>query len=124
MRRRGGAHLLRRQSDMRVEQAMQCLGAFRQFGKIAILQRHGERVEQAPHVASSKGIMAWLAPFIQHRGNQPVAAHADIRGPDDQIMRIDVGDLGFHRLAGREADYLCTLVATEDTSISEALSTG
>ncbi|MDB6006475.1 MAG: hypothetical protein JWR15_3462 [Prosthecobacter sp.] len=54
---------------------MQCLGAFRQFGEIAVLQRFGERVEQAQHIWSCKGIMTWLTPLMQH-GWDKTAAHA------------------------------------------------
>jgi len=82
----------RRQPYVCIEQAMQRLGAFRQLREISFLERLGEGVEQAPHVPSCKSIMAWFTPFTQHRRNQPVAAHADIRGPDDQIVRINVGN--------------------------------
>ena len=80
---------------MRVEQAMQCLGTFRQLREVAFLQGLGERVEQTPHVPPLKGIMTRLAPFMQHGWDETVAAHADIRGTNDQIMSFDVSDLFF-----------------------------
>jgi len=36
---------------MSIKQTVQGFGAFRQLGEIAVLQRFGESVEQAPHVA-------------------------------------------------------------------------
>ena len=39
--------------------------------------------------------MPWLAPLMQHGWDETVAAHADIRGADDQVMGFDVGDLSF-----------------------------
>ena len=80
---------------MGIEQSVQCLGTLGQFSKVAFLQGLSECVEQAPHVAFFKGIMPWLAPFMQHGWDETVAAHADIRGADDQVMSFDVGDFGF-----------------------------
>ena len=80
---------------MRVEQAVQCLGAFRQLCEIAFLQGFGERVEQAPYVPSFKCIMSRLAPLMQHGWDVTVAAHANIRGTDDQVMGFDVSDFCF-----------------------------
>ena len=89
---------------MGIEQAMQRLRAFRQLRQIAFLQRFSERVEQAPHVSSFKGIMPWLAPLMQHGWDETVAAHADIRGADDQVMGFDVGD--YRLLVGSDAFVL------------------
>ncbi len=79
---------------MGIEQAMQCLGAFRQLRDIAFLQRLGERIEQAPYVPSFKGVMTRLAPLMQHGWNETVGANSDIRGANDEVMGFDVGDLG------------------------------
>ena len=80
---------------MGVEQTMQRLGALGEFGKVAVLQRFGERVEQRPNVTWLKGVMAWFASFVQHGWNEPVGTHADIGGANDKVMGFDVGDLGF-----------------------------
>ena len=73
---------------------MQRLGAFRQLREIAFLQRLSERVEQAPHVPPLEDIMSGLAPLMQHGRDETVAAHADIRSADYEVMGFDVGDLG------------------------------
>ena len=39
--------------------------------------------------------MPGFTPFMEHRRNEPVAAHADITGPDDQVVGFGVVDLGF-----------------------------
>jgi len=69
---------------------MQRFGAFRQLREVAFLQRFSERVEQAPHVPSFKGIMPWLAPLMQHGWNETVAAYTDIRGANDEAIPVVV----------------------------------
>ncbi len=80
---------------MSVQQPMERFGAFGEFGEIAVLERFGERVEQAPHVAFLEGVMPWLSPFMKHFGDQTVGAHVHIGRTNDEVVGIGVGDLGF-----------------------------
>ena len=86
-----------RQADMGIEQPMQHLGTFRKFSQIVLLKKHGERVEQAPHVPFFKAIMSGLTPLMKNGWDEMVAAHADIRGVDDEIMRDKRGQGRFHQ---------------------------
>ena len=61
--------------------------------RLTVLQRFSERVEQAPHVASFKGIMPWFAPLLQHGWNETVTAYADIRGADGEVSWLRIRDL-------------------------------
>lgn len=70
---------------MVVQQPMQRLGAARQFQEIA-LQRFGEGVEQAPHVARLKLLVVRVAPFMENLRDVPVAAHAHIEAADHEIV--------------------------------------
>lgn len=64
---------------MSVQQAMEGLGALGQFGEVAVLERFGERVEQAPDVTTLKGIMTGLAPFVKHVRDQTVGTQVLFR---------------------------------------------
>jgi hypothetical protein len=77
---------------VRIEQPVKGFGAFRQLGEVAVLQRFGERVEQAPDVALLEGVVPRFAPFVKHGRDQSIGANADISGPDDEVMGFDVGD--------------------------------
>lgn len=72
---------------------MQRFGAFRQFGEVAFLEGFGERIEQAPDVPTFKGIMTRLAPLMQHGWDKTVAANADIRSTDYEVVGLSVADL-------------------------------
>jgi DNA-binding NarL/FixJ family response regulator len=69
---------------------VQRLGAFRQFGQVAFLQGFGEIVEQAPHVPSFECIMTRLSPLMQHGWDETIAAHANIRGANDEAIPVVV----------------------------------
>ncbi len=89
---------------MGVEQTVQGFGALGEFGEVAFLQRFGERVEQAPDIATLKGIMTRLTPFVENRRDESIGAHSNIGGANDKVMGFDVGDLGF--LVGGDAFVL------------------
>ncbi len=78
---------------MRIEQPVKGFGAFGEFSEVALLQRFGECVEQAPDVALLKGIVPGFAPFMKHRGDQTVGTDTNIGSPDDKVMGFDVGDV-------------------------------
>ena len=72
---------------------MKGFGAFRQFSEISVLQRLCERVEQAPDIALFKRIVSGFSPFVKHGWDETVGTHADIGGPDDEVVSFDVGDV-------------------------------
>lgn len=84
---------------MGVEEAVQCLGTFREFDEVA-LQRLGERIEEAPDVPRLEGLMAWLAPFMQNQRNVTVGTDTDIQSTN-------------HEIVGRAVVEVCELVARD-----------
>lgn len=69
---------------------MECFRAFRQVGEVSFLQGFCEGVEQAPDVPGTEFLVPWLPPFSEHGWNQSVGTHANVRRPDDQVVRCGV----------------------------------
>ena len=55
---------------------MEGFRAFRQLCEIPIFQRFRERIKERPHVPPLECVMFRLAPFMQHRRDQTIGAHA------------------------------------------------
>lgn len=80
---------------MVVEQPVEGLGAAGQFQQAA-LQGFSEGVEQGPDVARLEVLVTRFPPFVEHRGDETVAAHPDIVGADHEIVGgavIEIGEL-------------------------------
>lgn len=81
---------------------MESLGALWQFRRSSILQSFCERVEYRSEVARLEGIMTWLSPLMKNRRDQPFVAQVNVGCPDDEVIRLRVGD--FCPLAARSLE--------------------
>lgn len=80
---------------------MESLRAFGQLGKVALLERLSERIEEAPDVARLERFMSGLPPLMEDGRNAAVAAHAYVHRADDEVVGGFVVDLRF--LVGGDA---------------------
>lgn len=90
-----------------VQQAMEGFRAFGKLGQVAVFTSLGERGEQRSRVASLERFMAWLPPLMEDRGDEPIAGHSDIGGPDDEVMGTGIIDVSLFV----RADALVLVVA-------------
>ncbi|MDB6025581.1 MAG: hypothetical protein JWM68_1804 [Verrucomicrobiales bacterium] len=102
------------QSDVRVQQPVESFRFLRKIAQGRLLQRLGEAVEHRPHRPLLELFVARLPPFLEHRGDEAVGADADIAGPDDEIMHLEIVDFGF--LVGGDA---AILVIPEITQLAD-----
>ncbi len=80
MRFGGGPHVC-------LQQSMESLGAFGQFGQVSVFQGLGERIEQAPDIAAFERVVSWITPFVQHGGVfAPAFPSAPIRGASTSLI--------------------------------------
>ncbi len=78
---------------MGIEQTMEGFRPPGQFEEMAF-QHLREGIEQRPGVPRPEGFVERLAPLVKHARNELVGTHADIDGPDNEIMCGPVFDLG------------------------------
>lgn len=83
---------------------MKRLSPFRELCETAVFESFREGVEEAPDTPLFKHRVSRFPPFLQHGGNEPVAAHSDVSGPDDQVVSGGVFNVGF--LVGSNAFVL------------------
>lgn len=80
---------------MVVEQPVQGFCATGQFKKVP-LECLRERIEQAPHIAWLEILVTRFSPFVEHRGDEAVAADPDIVSADHEIVGgavVEIGEL-------------------------------
>ena len=83
---------------------MKSFCALRQLIEVSLFERLGERVEQRPDVPRLECVMWRFSPFMKHRRNEPVEAHANIAGANEEIMCLGIFD--FSRLGCADAFIL------------------